>query len=100
MSTRVIEWRGPAPYCFAPLDDDAVDVVREELSVPSYGWGCFYAEVTLLPDRAGAREAVTWRTALMPHDGGFVVPLKNAIRRPAGLTAGDAVELVLHLPNP
>lgn len=117
MSTRVIEWRGPAPYYFAPLDDGAVDVVREELAALSYGWGCFHAEVTLLPGTAeaddvapdddapgdgaaGVGEPVTWRTALMPHDGGFVIPLKNAIRKPAGLSAGDAVDLVLHVPNP
>lgn len=112
MSTRVIEWRGPAPYYVAPLDDDAVDVLREELAALSYGWGCFYAEVTLLPGTAeadddapgdgaaGVGEPVTWRTALMPHDGGFVIPLKNAVRKPAGLVVGDAVGLVLHVPNP
>lgn len=111
MSTRVIEWRGPAPYYFAPLPDDAVDALREVADLLTYGWGCLYADATLLPGGggcgaagparpAGPREPIDWRTALMPHDGGYVVPLKNAVRKPAGLDVGDPVEIVLHLPNP
>lgn len=98
MRTRVIEWRGPAPYYFAPLDEDAVGVVDDLRAQLSYGWGCLYADVALEPGE-GDDDArpVAWRTALMPHDGGYVVPLKNAVRLPARLEAGDAVELTVRL---
>jgi hypothetical protein len=40
---------------------------------------------------------ISVKTALIPKDGAFYVPLKDAIRKPLGLTVGTEIELVLAL---
>ena len=37
----------------------------------------------------------TFNTSLFPKDGGYLLPLKNAVRRPRGLVAGDDVTVEL-----
>jgi hypothetical protein len=32
-----------------------------------------------------------WETSLFPKDGGYVLPIKDAIRKAEGLTLGDTV---------
>ena len=34
-------------------------------------------------------------TSLWPRDGGYVVPVKDAVRKPEGLELGDVVEVRL-----
>jgi GNAT superfamily N-acetyltransferase len=48
----------------------------------------------MLPIRAriGSTE---WKTSLWPKDGGYLLPLKDTVRKPAGLDAGDAVDVRL-----
>ena len=41
------------------------------------------------------RRTPTWTTSLFPKDGGYVVPLKDAVRRPEGLAVGDVVRVRL-----
>ena len=55
--------------------------------VVTYGWGVIPARV-----RIGLTE---WTTALFPKDGGYLVPVKDAVRRAEGLALGDhpAVEV-------
>jgi Domain of unknown function (DUF1905) len=55
----------------------------------TYGWG-------VIPVRAriGCSE---FRTSLIPKDGGYVVPLKDAVRRAEGLGEGDVVTVRLSL---
>ena len=80
-------WRGPAPYHFValPVDDAlAVEAVAESVT---YGWG-------MVPVR-GRIGDTEFTTALWPKDGGYVVPVKDAVRRPEGLTLGEIVTVVL-----
>ena len=88
-SGEVIEWRGPAPYYFVPVPEEESDALRAVASAASYGWG-------VLPIRAriGSTE---WKTSLMPRDGNYVLPLKDAVRKPHGLDAGDMVDVRLML---
>ena len=53
----------------------------------TYGWGCIAVTATV--------GATTWSTSLMPYQGGYVLPLKLAVRRAEGLDLGDTV--VAHL---
>lgn len=53
----------------------------------SYGWGMVPARV-----RLGATE---WTTSLWPKDGGYVVPLKDRVRRVEDVEVGDTVTLSL-----
>ena len=84
---EVIEWRGPAPYYFVSVPEQESVALRAAASAASYGWG-------MLPIRAriGSTE---WKTSLWPKDGGYLLALKDAVRKPEGLDAGDAVDVRL-----
>ncbi|MFH0178442.1 DUF1905 domain-containing protein [Streptomyces cacaoi] len=82
-SGRVIEWRGPSPYYFVPLPAEESADIREVAALASYGWG-------VIPVEARIGE-VAFQTSLFPKDGGYLLPLKVAVRKPSGLAAGDDV---------
>ncbi|KUM92570.1 hypothetical protein AQI88_30815 [Streptomyces cellostaticus] len=82
-AARVIEWRGPSPYYFATVPDEESADIREVAAMATYGWG-------VIPVEARIGE-ITFTTSLFPKDGGYLLPLKNAVRKPQGLSAGDDV---------
>ena len=82
---RVIEWRGPSPYYFVPVPDEESADIREVAALASYGWGVIPVEA-----RIGD---VLFTTSLFPKDGGYLLPLKNAVRKPQGLAADDEVRV-------
>jgi hypothetical protein len=90
-TSRVIEWRGPAPYYFVPVPNEESTAIRERAPMATYGWGVIPIEARI------GENAFT--TALFPKDGGYVMPLKNAVRKPIGLVAGDnvTVEITVRL---
>lgn len=55
----------------------------------SYGWGMVPVEALL--------GATRWATSLWPKDGGYVVPLKDAVRRAEDVRVGDVVRLELRV---
>ncbi|MFJ2000162.1 DUF1905 domain-containing protein [Streptomyces sp. JL3001] len=79
----VIEWRGPAPYYFVRVPDEESADIRDVAAMATYGWGVIPVEV-----RVGE---IAFETSLFPKDGGYLLPLKNAVRKPQGLGAGDEV---------
>ena len=87
----VIEWRGPAPYYYLPLPEEEAENVREVAAMATYGWG-------VIPVAARIGE-VDFETSLFPKDGGYLLPLKDAVRKPAGIAVGDevAVELTIRM---
>ena len=91
---QVIEWRGPAPFYFVPVPPDESANIREVAAIASYGWG-------VIPVEARIGE-VSFTTSLFPQDGGYLLPLKNAVRKPQGLTAGDevTVEMTVRITPP
>jgi hypothetical protein len=88
-SDTVFEWRGPAPYHFVRVPDDEADELREVAAAVTYGWGMVPVSVTI--------GATTLTTALWPKDGSYVVPLKDAIRKPEGIGLGDVVTVRLRI---
>jgi hypothetical protein len=82
---RVIEWRGPAPYYFVTVPDQESADIREVAAMATYGWG-------VIPVEARVGE-VAFTTSLFPKDGGYLLPLKNAVRMPQGLSADDEVDV-------
>ncbi|WP_043677799.1 DUF1905 domain-containing protein [Streptomyces xylophagus] len=88
---RVIEWRGPSPYYFVPVPDEESADIREVAAIASYGWG-------VIPVEARIGE-VEFTTSLFPKDGGYLLPLKSAVRGAQGLGADDevTVEMTVHL---
>jgi hypothetical protein len=86
-SGQVIEWRGPAPYYYLPLPDEAAEDVHEVAAMATYGWG-------VIPVTARLGD-VDFETSLFPKDGGYLLPLKDAVRKPQGITVGDQVSVEL-----
>jgi hypothetical protein len=82
---HLIEWRGPSPYYFVPVPDEQCADVREVAATATYGWG-------VVPVEARIGEAV-FTTSLFPKDGGYLLPVKSAVRTAQGLSAGDAVNV-------
>ncbi|WP_435770595.1 DUF1905 domain-containing protein [Nocardioides sp. SYSU DS0651] len=84
----VVEWRGPAPYFFltVPLEESAE--IKEAARGLEY-WGQV-AVVVRIGD-------TTFSTALFPKDGGYLLPLKVAVRRVEGIDAGEELDAVLTL---
>ncbi len=85
----VIEWRGPAPFYFLPTPIEVTEEIELYKRELSYGWGVIPAKVTI------GKTTVT--TSLIPRDGSFYIPLKDAIRKPNQITLGDRVTLILEL---
>lgn len=84
-TAELVEWRGPAPYYWLALPPEGCDRVRAEEA--SYGWGAVPVRA-----RIGATE---WETSLLPKDGGFVLPVKVAVRKAEGIGEGDVVAVAL-----
>jgi hypothetical protein len=86
---EVIEWRGPSPFYFAAVPDAHIGEIRWAAQQASYGWG-------VVPVEASIR-GVTFRTSLFPRDGGYLLPLKDAVRKPAGIAPGDTLHVHLRV---
>lgn len=89
---EVIAWRGPSPYFFATLPAEVAGEVRRLARAVSYGWG-------VIPVAAEVR-GVAFTTSLFPKDDGYLLPLKDAVRKRADVTAGDGVRVGLTLRPP
>lgn len=85
----VWQWRGPAPYHFVTMPDADAAEVKELAPALSYGWGAIPASVTI------GRTTVT--TSIFPKDGGYIVPLKDVLRKPEGVAVDDTVHLVVEI---
>lgn len=87
LSGDVWFWRGPSPYHFVTVPDDECGALESVSGMVTYGWGMI--PVTA---RLGDTE---WTTSLFPKDGGYIVPIKDAVRRTEGIAVGDTVALQL-----
>ena len=85
----VIYWRGPAPFFYAPVPPAEAEEIRRASKLVSYGWG-------VIPVEARIGE-VTFTTSLFPKNGTYLVPLKDAVRKPTGITADDTIHIELTL---
>jgi hypothetical protein len=69
------------------VPDAESDQLADVAPQVSYGWGMVPVSARL----GGTR----WTTALWPKDGGYVVPIKVAVRRPERLELGQLVTVHL-----
>lgn len=84
---EIVYWRGPAPWYFVPVPAEQASVLAEISRFVTYGWG-----VIPVTAQIGATRFVT---SLFPKDGGYLVPVKAAVRRAEGLAEGDHVTVRL-----
>lgn len=88
----IIEWRGPAPFLFAPVPDSLVDEIRFAAISESYGWGVVPVVATI-----GATE---FATSLFPRGGTYLLPVKVAVQRAERVGVGDSVGVAMRIGRP
>ena len=81
----VIEWRGPAPFYFVAVPGDESADIEAIAADVTYGWGAIPASISI--------GVTTFRTSLFPKDGGYLVPLKAAVRSAEHINLGQTVTL-------
>lgn len=86
---EVVEWRGPAPFYFVVIPEADSDAIAAVATAFTYGWGA-------IPVRALVA-STGFTTSLFPRQGRYLLPLKDAVRRPAGIEVGDRVSVLLTL---
>lgn len=86
-SGEIWTWRGPAPHHFVTVPEDECAELAETAALVTYGWGMIPVKL-----RIGDSE---WTTSLWPKNGGYIVPLKAAVRRAERLEVGDEVSIRL-----
>ena len=86
-SGEVWFWRGPSPYHFVTVPADESAELQEMAAAVTYGWGMIPVAVRVGETR--------WTTSLFPKDGGYVVPLKDKVRKAEGIDVGETVTLLL-----
>jgi hypothetical protein len=80
-------WRGPSPFHFVTVPEDESAELRAVSALVSYGWGVIPVEAQI--------GQTTWSTSLFPKDGGYLVPIKAAVRKAEGIELGAYVEMTL-----
>lgn len=85
----VFEWRGPAPHQFVRCPDEVAQAIKEVSRMVTYGWGVIPCAVTI--------GNTTETTSLFPKDGGYLVPLKLALRKPENINIGDQLQITLKI---
>lgn len=76
-------WRGPAPFHFVTVPEDLAGMLAAAAQIVTYGWGMVPVTVEV--------GATTWTTSLWPKDGGYIVPLKTAVRRAEHIELGEPI---------
>jgi hypothetical protein len=77
-------------WYFLTIDGETAQAIRAGV-VNAAAWGSVYVEVTI--------GTTTWRTSLFPSKahGGWLLPLKGAVRKAERITEGSAIEVQLRL---
>lgn len=80
-----------AAWYLLTIDGETAQAIRAN-AVNAAAWGSVYVEATI--------GGTTWRTSLFPSKtvGGWLLPLKAAVRKAEKLAEGTLVEAVLSLP--
>ena len=81
----IIEWRGPSPFYFVPVPDVPSKKIKAMAAQLTYGWG-----VIPVLGKIGKTE---FSTALIPKDGLYYLPIKNAVRFAEKLEVGVEVSV-------
>lgn len=86
-SGEVWEWRGPAPFYFVSVPEEESAEIEAVAGEVSYGWGCIPV--------VGVIGSTGFKTAIIPKDGLYAVPLKVAVRRAEDIEEGEIITVRL-----
>ena len=81
----MIEWRGPSPFYFVPVPEVQSKKIKAIAAQLTYGWG-----VIPVLGKIGKTD---FSTALIPKDGVYFLPIKNAVRFAESLEVGADVSV-------
>ena len=84
----VIEWRGPAPFYFVRIPEEESADIKFAAKGIEY-WGQVPVVVRI--------DGVEFATALFPKDGHYLLPVKDAVRKAAGIEFDQVVEVALNV---
>lgn len=90
-SGPVIEWRGPAPFYFVRIPDEESEDIKLAAKGLEY-WGQVPVVVRI--------DDTEFTTALFPKDGVYLLPLKDAVRKPLGVEVDQVLEVALDVGRP
>lgn len=85
-------WKGDAAgrWYFITVPEEESGEIRAQAFGSPRGFGSVRVEATI--------GETTWRTSVFPlNSGGYLLPVKAAVRRDAGIAAGDEVTVILEL---
>ena len=85
-------WKGEAAgrWYFITVPEERSGEIRAHAFGSPRGFGSVRVQATI--------GDVTWRTSVFPlNSGGYLLPVKAAVRRDAGTAAGDDVTVILEL---
>ena len=82
----IVEWRGPAPYYFVRVPEEE----SEDIKVAAKGLE-YWGQVPVVVHISGTE----FGTALFPKDGRYLIPLKDAVRKPAGIEVDQVLAVGL-----
>jgi len=86
-------WKGSdaaGRWFFITVPEEQSDEIRAQAFGNPRGFGSVKVEARI--------DGVTWRTSVFPlNGGGYLLPVKAAVRRKAELAAGDEVTVELQL---
>ena len=85
----MIEWRGPSPFYFVPVPEVQSKKIKAMAAQLTYGWG-----VIPVLGKIGKTD---FSTALIPKDGVYYLPIKNAVRFSEKLEVGSEVTVSIRL---
>jgi uncharacterized protein DUF1905 len=84
----VVEWRGPAPFYFVAIPEEESEDIKFAAKGVEY-WG----QVPVVVRMSG----IDFTTALFPRDGRYLLPLKDVIRKSAGIEVGQVLAVALRV---
>jgi hypothetical protein len=87
----VVEWRGPAPFYFVAIPEDESADIKFAARGVEY-WGQVPVVVRISDNE--------FTTALFPKDGRYLLPLKDKVRRSAGVDVDQVVTVALSVGRP
>ena len=82
----VIEWRGPAPFYFVAVPEEASAEIKFAAKGVEY-WG----QVPVVVRISDAE----FTTALFPKDGRYLLPLKDVVRTSVGIEVHQVLTVAL-----
>jgi hypothetical protein len=81
---------GQASWHFFTVPEEQCQEIRAQSLVQRGGFGSVKVEAQV--------NDVTWRTSVFPQkSGGYILPVKAAVRRDAGIAAGDEIRVELEI---